>query len=97
MPKPIASGYVIRCKKVSTTGKREEATKVLSLDRNRQWRVKPLEEAFVHSKETVRAIWQNLRVNGRQPETITPADYNGRDTVPTGPPEDYRGWCRANL
>lgn len=91
------TGYIIRCKKVSTTKKHGEVTKILSLDRNRQWRVKPIEEAFVHTAETVREIWLKEKVNGRRPETITPANYADDNTVPTGQPEDFRGWCQENL
>jgi len=97
MPTPIESGFVVRCVKISRTGHNKEVIKILSLDRNHQWRQKPVEQAFVHPKESLQDIWRHRMVNGRRPETVTPANYDGRDTVVTGQTENYSAWCRANL
>lgn len=63
---------------------------LLFLDRNKQWRRKPgAHEAWVHTTRVVNELHEKDLVNGRKPDAIIPARYDGNDTIPTGEPQPW--------
>lgn len=91
----VASGFVIGCVKIikhDRNNKPIDAKRVaLFLDRNRQWRCKPITEAWVHSPEAVKFLRHQSHVNGREPQTLTPAEYDGENTIPIGKAKPFFG------